>query len=251
MINRRTFLRLSTFASLGLVLPPKPTGMLLGGLNLNGWQTMLGDGVWCEADDRAAGLSDIETVHKPAYSELWANVHRRNVMAHNITVKKIARQDIFNYSHSARVRFRLPYLPARSNHDLNGQTIEGGLFLWDGIQRRALGVGFQWLVNPWLEQAGDVRIWLGDRWSKIGSMPLNTQWHTVSLAVDVQAGMGELALGDKLRVNVLSSSEKPKSWTSQNVAMLQCEIVSLFPGSASISARHSTQFADWHWSWNS
>jgi hypothetical protein len=66
-------------------------------------------------------------------------------MAHNITYTSITDPNPYNYVHTCSVSFRLPYFPVMdSAATLDGQTVEGGIFVWDGPHTRFdHGMAFQ------------------------------------------------------------------------------------------------------------
>lgn len=163
---RREFLKASGVALLSF-LTRAPARLSLSsqryeGPNFVGWEVVVGDGIYAAPGEPPVSISDIETIHYSTYSELRANIHRRRIMAHNITFKRIIDDNAFEYVHTCRFKFRLPYLPSTDNFDLNAQTLEGGIFVWDGSRTRLdYGVGFQWVLNPWMDIYGEIRTWTG------------------------------------------------------------------------------------------
>ncbi len=162
-INRRGLIKLLPAVVAGRVLvdqPPAPVRAISAsfplltrqyqGTNLSGWEVALGDALYARPGEPPVTISDIETVHETAYSELRANIQRRIIMAHNITFKRIIDNEALQFIHTCTYKFRLPYLPtADTNADLNAQTLEGGIFVWDGSQTRLdYGMAFQWGLNP-------------------------------------------------------------------------------------------------------
>jgi hypothetical protein len=140
--------------------------------------------------------TDIKTVHSTGYSELRANVKRRVIMAHNLTFKRVIDTSALNSVHTCTYRFRLPYTPSVTNELWNGETIEGGIFVWDGAGTRFdYGLGFQWVVNPWSDKKTFLNTWVANdikpdvktkgEWEKIGNMALDTKWHVIKMTIDV------------------------------------------------------------------
>jgi hypothetical protein len=142
MISRRDFLKLFPALLAGgyaasvqtiAVKAQKEAFSLYQGANLQGWTVALGDAIYARPGEPQVSLSDIKTIHYTGYSELQANTLRRVIMAHNITHKKIVDSTAMNYIHTCTASFRLPYLPvADENSLLNAQSLEGGIFVWDG-----------------------------------------------------------------------------------------------------------------------
>jgi len=260
LINRKKFLQLAAMALIGNILPfrQKQTNVLVvrdyNGTNLSGWEINVGDGIWNPPEEEPINLNDIETVHESLYSELRANILRRRIMAHNITVKKVWDNDIFTFVHTSGYKFRMPYIPVQSNWDLNAQTLEGGLFLWDGTNTKlAYGIGFEWVLNPWDISGGnfgDIRAWTSEgQWVNVGHITPDMAWHTVTMKVDFRKKETTLAIDGKFYTSYFAGTSKPNNWAAQNVAILQAEIISIWPGDSDIHALHKAQFSDWWWHW--
>jgi hypothetical protein len=258
---RRSFLRLASAAVAASLLPPPSRADAqplseYAGANLEGWEMLVGDGVYAPPDEPPVGAADIQTLHEPTYSELQANVQRRRIMAHNITVKRLWRDDAFDHLHFGRYRFRLPYLPSETDWDLCAQTIEGGLFLWDGAEtRRAYGLGFEWILNPWgttENRFGDLRAWT-DRddgtWVDVGRLTPDTEWHEVHMTLDFRARQTALSIDGQSYASYFAATTKPDDWSARRAALLQAEAISVWPGYADIRALHRAQFSHWYWSW--
>lgn len=224
------------------------------GTNLSGWEVVLGDGVYAAPGEPPVNSGDIETVHYADCSKLRANILVRKIMAHNITFKRIIDDGALDYVHLSRYQFKLPYQPSRSNPGLNGETIEGHLSIWDGAQTRLeYLVAFQWIVNPWAENYGDIRVWDPPGvWTRVGTMDPDTQWdvwHAVEMELDVRGGRSRLAINGVPYPSSLVSLSHP-DWGDEIAARLAAEIISLYPGEGN-GALHEACFGNWTWSWTS
>jgi hypothetical protein len=264
MINRRDFLKLGSLLLAGGVasqrVQPAQAEPLqapgpYGGPNLAGWKVTLGDALYNAPGEPPVDITDIKTVHSPGYSEVRANVKRRVIMAHNITYKQVTDPNALNYIHTCSVSFRLPYLPVQdSNATLNGQTVEGGIFIWDGPNTRLdYGMAFQWLVNPWgagKNPPGSLFIWNGAAWVRIGKLPVNTAWHTLRMVVDFKRRTTLLLLDNKVQLSRFSATSKDSTWGNTVDARFQLEAVSIDPRPANtIKAMHRVQYKNWKWVW--
>jgi len=223
------------------------------GRDLSGWEVALGDALYARAGEDPVTLDDIETVHAGGYSELYANVRRRVIMAHNITFKRIVDDEAFQTIHTAAFRFRLPYLPvADESADLNAQTLEGGLFVWDGGGTRLdYGIAFQWVLNPWF-RFGELRTWTdanGGEWAAVGHLAPDTQWHEVKMAIDYPRQTTALWIDNAHLLTRYTATPKPETWGTETAARLQAEIVSIYPEPRGLRAAHRAQFRDWTWDW--
>ncbi len=260
--TRRHFLKLATTAAAGWVgctLAETQAASLLQtgpreyrGSSLSGWVTTLGDGNYAAPGEPPVDSSDIETRHYGDYSELRANIHRRRIGAHNITYKQIADPNALNFVHTCEYRFRLPYMPSTSNTDLNPQTIEGGVSIWDGaITRLKHEVLFQWILNPWWK-FGDIQSWTGTTghlWQTVGYLAPDTNWHQVRIVADFQQETSSLAIDGVHYPSCLGKSTAPAEWGSEIAAGIQAEIISLYPGESANGTLHMAHFKDWAWVW--
>ncbi|QBG46440.1 hypothetical protein EGM51_03150 [Verrucomicrobia bacterium S94] len=220
------------------------------GINLAGWTTALGDGIYAPDGISAVTTNDIETRHFTEYSELEANGYQRRIMAHNILLKRIYDDDATNFVHDCGYAFRLPYLPATTNPVLNAQTLEGGLFIWDGEEQLDYGGAFQWVLNPWDDAFGDVQVWTGfgsNEWVKVGFLEPDTEWHEVRMQIDFQTQRVSLSIDCNLFPFVFTATPKV-GWDPESAARLQVEIVSTYPGATGYV--HKAHVKDWFWYWN-
>ena len=223
------------------------------GSNLLGWEIALGDALYARPGEPSVSLDDVETVHESGYSELQANIHRRVIMAHNITFKRFVDDDAFQFIHTCTYKFRLPYLPQQdANADLNAQTIEGGIFIWDGSGTRLdYGIAFQWILNPW-DEFGNVRTWTdtdGCGWVTVDYLTPDTAWHEVKMVVDFYREATALLIDGVHYLTQFTRTPKPETWGTETAARLQAEIVSIYPEPSGVRAMHKAQFKDWTWVW--
>lgn len=263
MVNRRDFLKLggallagglaSTKSVLAEAVSPEAS-VLYQGTNMFGWMVKLGDAKYAAPGESPVDITDIKTMHLTGYSEVQANVKRRVIMAHNITFKNITNPAAFNYIHTCNVSFRLPYLPAQNSPTLNGQTVESGIFIWDGSNTRFdYGMAFQWLVNPWGDEGippGTLRVWNGKAWSRVGQMALDTNWHNAKMVVDFKRKNTLLLIDNKYYLSRFSKTTKDPTWGSTVDARFQVEAVSIDPRPNNIiKAMHKVQYKNWKWLW--
>jgi hypothetical protein len=265
MLNRRDFLKLGSALLAGSVVSQKVQPAQAESLtapgpyhgpNLAGWTVKLGDALYPKPGEPGApDKTDIKTVHFPGYSEVRANVNRRVIMAHNITYKLITDPNAFNYIHTCSVSFRLPYLPVQDPAaTLNGQTVEGGIFIWDGPNtRRDYGMAFQWLVNPWPDgkvPSGTIRMWNGKGWVRVGQLAVDTNWHTLKMVVDFKRKSTLLLIDNQYQLSRFSKTAKDNTWGNTVDARFQVEAISIDPRPANtIKAMHRVQFKNWKWLW--
>lgn len=223
----------------------------LAGADLRGWRVVVGDGIWTASGERAVSTDDIGTAHRGTYSELSANVQRRGVMAHNITYLPMSNVDELKMTHRATIDFRIPAVPTTTGA-FKAQTMEIGLFVWDGVDTRLdHGLAMQWVLNPWVPEYGALRVWRntarGPRWERVGYLEPDIAWHTVSIRYRPKSGLVQLRL-DQQRIDVSPTlTPKPDSWGHTIGARFQVEAVSLWPGERSSAPIHRAQFRNWSW----
>jgi hypothetical protein len=262
-ISRRDFLKLIPPVALAgllssrnienVIAAPKKPILNLKGIDLAGWTVDLGDALYARPVEEApVDISDIETVRLRRYSELRANINRRVIMAHNITYKRIIDNDLLNYKHTCSYQLKMPYLPLPDvSAPWNAQTIEGGIFVWDGANtQRDYGTAFQWELNPWGD-FGAVKIWTTDingvgQWITAGNMTPDTKWHNVKMIVDIPSGTAGLLIDNTPYPAYFSATAKT-GWGTEVAARLQAEIVSIYPEPSGIQAAHKAQFRNWRW----
>jgi hypothetical protein len=234
------------YAQTGLTIAPGTRAYQ--GTNLLGWEVVVGDAASpCRPQ---VGLGDIGTVHFADYSEVRANIHPfSNTMAHNITFKRFFDDRVLDFVHICEYKFRIPYLPATSNTDFNGQTIEGHIALWDGkTSKRLRSVAYQWIVNPhWI--IGTMQCWTPRGWQSIGEIPVDTQWHTIRMVIDPRRETTSLQIDTNFYPSCFVKEPKP-DFGSDVSAVFAAEAVSIDPGAQCNGGMpHKAQFKDWTWTW--
>jgi len=230
-----------------------PRTRLYQGVNLSDWVVVVGDGIYAAPGEPAVNPNDIATDHTPTYSELRANILLRRIMAHDITYKQINADDAFRFVHTCKYKFRLPYLPSTGNADLNGQTLEGGVFVWDGGGTRLdYGAAFHWLLNPWMSNVGEIACWRdtnGGEWRAVGQLALDLNWHEITIIVDFQRQTTSMVIDGVRYPSCFTALPKPTSWGTETAARFQAEIVSIYPEPTGVHMQHKAQFKDWVWTW--
>lgn len=223
------------------------------GTNLEGWTVVVGDGVQAMPGEAPVGREDIETLQNEGFSEIRANVRRRRVMAHNITFRRITDDAALRSIQTFGFKFRLPYLPVPdARKEEAGQTVEAGVFTWDGNGSRLdHGVAFQWLVNPWLPNFGEIRCWNakdGGSWLPAGlTLKPDTEWHEVRLTVDMRRKTTAISIDGRVVSSAFTALPKPAAWGRTTDARAQIEAISVFPGEK--GALHRVEVRDWFWDW--
>jgi hypothetical protein len=261
MISRRDFLKLvpttlvSSLAGLPKFENLVSANKVYKGANLQGWTVALGDAIYARSGEPPVTIADIATLHYPTYSELRANIHRRIIMAHNITFKRIIDPAARTYIHTCTFYFRLPYIPSPDVNSLwNAQTLEAGIFVWDGYTtRRDYGMAFQWSLNPWNE-FGKLRIWSdktsSGMWLDTGAtLTPDMNWHQATMVVDFKRGTTAFLIDGKRYLAQFTRTTKPANWGTEVAARFQLEIVSIDPEPSGIKAMHRAQFKNWNWLW--
>jgi hypothetical protein len=246
-----------TFLSIPIILltiscakPNKDNLIDESGSNLQNWEIALGDGIYNTAGEVPVTINDIITNNYNGYSELKANTANRRIQAHNITFKRIIDVNALNCRHEAGFSFKLPYLPSTINSEFNGQTLEGGLFVWDGANaKKDFGLAFQWIINPWNTDFKDVKIWSGTGWDKIGTLTPDTLYHSVKFNLDIKNQIASFTIDDfQYKKNCFSETTKT-GWGSEIAARLQTEIISIYPSITGFTPSHKAYFKDWYWKW--
>ncbi|MEM2002700.1 MAG: hypothetical protein QXT77_08660 [Candidatus Methanomethylicaceae archaeon] len=255
--TRRDFLKVCSATSLGFIVPTSYglSTRVYQGTNFAGWETVVGDGVYSAPGEPPVNLNDIQTVHYSTYSELRANIQRRRIMAHNIAFKRVIDDLALQYIHICGFKFRLPYVPSTDNFELNAQTLEGGLFVWDGRGTRLdYGLGFQWLLNPWMTNFGEMRAWRdigGGQWESVGYLKPDTKWHEIRIAVDFRRETTSLKIDGIRYPSCFTATPRPEHWGTEIAARFQAEIINVYPEPSGICAMHKAEFKDWTWTWES
>lgn len=263
MIERRKFMKLvggSALSGAALYNSTKTKSALASsgqityqGTDLTNWNTAVGDGLYVAPGQAAIDDNDIETVNYGTHSVLHANILKRGIMAHNIAFNRVIDDQAFNYTHLCEYQFRLPYLPVTNNWDMNAQTLEASIFIWDGSDTRLdYGMGFQWVLNPWMSSFGDIWCWTdtnGGEWAPSGYLEPDTEWHTVSMVFDHHLKATALLIDGDAFACAYSAIPKAANWGTETAARLSAEIISIYPGEQSTGPAHAAEFRDWSWTW--
>ncbi|MFI7597531.1 hypothetical protein [Actinoplanes sp. NPDC049681] len=257
--SRRRFLTtlaagmaLGTVVSTGLAAPALATVATESGTDLTGWTTVVGDGVYAAAGQAPVSSADIAVENDGADSRLRANVLNRGVMAHVISFKRVTDESMMKTVHRAGFSFQLPYVPSTAGGSRNAQTVEGGLFVWDGVDTRVdHGTAFQWVLNPWQPNFGQILVWTsadGGSWAPGGYLEPDTAWHDVSFMVDPVKQKVQLII-DGVNLKAPYSQTPKDGWGTDVSARLQVEAISVFPGAnATWAPQHEVLVRDWRWS---
>lgn len=261
-MDRRSFLKSGAVATAATTLgtaglftsaaSAEATPGVYGGADLSGWETVVGDGIYARPGQAGVSANDIVTRHFGSHSELQANLGQRGIMAHNIAFKRLIDDLALERRHEASYEFRIPFLPTAGG-EFNAQTFEGGFFIWDGGgKRKDNGLGFQWVLNPWMDDYGWIFKWSMSNagWKRVVRIEPDTEWHRFSCVVDPRDRVAELAI-DGVEIDLTyTQRHKPDSWGTETAARLQAEIISLDPGSNESAPMHKAEVRNWQWEWS-
>lgn len=222
----------------------------LSGANLSNWITVVGDGNYNPPGVAPVNALDISCDNTPDSSFVKSNILKRQIMAHNITYYKDVDVAALTCVHHAKYTFQLPYVVSTGNTDYNGQTVEGGLFVWDGPDTQLdYGLAFQWVINPWDPNFKSLRFWNGTSWDYLDVLEPDTNTHVVEFVLDIINQTATLSIdGTTYTQNVFSSTTKV-GWGSSVDARLQAEVISIFPGPSGPYLEQKVLFKDWEWEW--
>ncbi len=220
--------------------------------NLNGWETVVGDGLYLARGESTVKDADIATINCGEFSEMLANLQRRRVMAHNITFKRIHDDKALEYIHTYGLKFRLPFKPAMDITQMNGETVEFSIFVWDGKNTRTdYGAGFQWKVNPWDGGSlGLVNYWKDEAWAPLAKLNLDNEWHDLRFVVNFKTSQTLMVIDGVSYPLQMSKTKKSSDWSNEISARVSAEIISLYPGSEEVRVIHQLEVKDWYWNWN-
>ncbi|MEV4641322.1 hypothetical protein AB0J80_28665 [Actinoplanes sp. NPDC049548] len=240
-------------AAAGLAQPAMASTLVTvgTGADLSGWQTVLGGSTFAATGQAPVTSADVASENRTAYTSLQSNVARRGVMADALSYKRMSGERMMTSVHRASYSFQLPAVPSMAGGSLNAQTVEGGLFVWDGANTRLdHGTAFQWVLNPWLPNFGQLRVWSdadGGAWIPAGYLKPDTAWHSVTFQVDPMRQQVEINLDGGVVPAPYTRTPKV-GWGTDVSARLQVEAISLWPGSAATSApTHEVLVKDWSW----
>ncbi|MEM7027967.1 MAG: hypothetical protein AAF629_00135 [Chloroflexota bacterium] len=229
------------------------------------WDVVLGDGLYAAPDQAAPDANDLGVMNLGGFSTLEANTQGRGVMAHNIAFNRRiddpnSSTSAFDYTHLCKIDFRLPQLPATDNPDFNAQTMEITFFIWDGSNKlghpdgpRDYGVALQWMLNPWMSEFGNIRIWSSSageaQWTATEySLTPDTNTHTAELLFDYHSKGTALIIDGNIFPCALSETPKV-GWGTETAARMSAEIISIYPGQSPTAPSFSVEFSNWQWDW--
>ncbi|MGB3463771.1 MAG: hypothetical protein WBA74_00800 [Cyclobacteriaceae bacterium] len=220
------------------------------GTDLTGWEVVVGDGLYHAPGEQPVNETDLSTNNLGADSLLVANVSGRRIMAHNITFKRYIDTAAMNSYQEASYKFQLPYAISTANTNFNGQTVEGGLFIWDGLNTQLdYGLAFQWVINPWDPNYKAINIWIGTGWQYLTDLEPDVNFHSIGYKLDMNNQTAFLSIdGNEFSQNVFSSTPKT-GWGSEVASRFQAETISIFPASSGSVPRQEVKFKDWKWEW--
>ncbi|WP_010136550.1 hypothetical protein [Ochrovirga pacifica] len=219
------------------------------GLDFTGWDVVVGDANYVMNNEAPITINDIETEHQDSLSVLSANVSNRYIMTHNITYKKIVSDSLVLMKHKASYKFKIPYTVSTQNTTNNGQTVEGGLFVWDGSDTQLdYGLAFQWIVNPWVPEFGEVHYWDGAYWQYLTTLPVDTLYHSIVFELNFRSYQAFITIDGVLYTqNVISTTPK-QGWGNTVDGRLQAEVISIYPSEYAESIPvQEVYFKDWEW----
>ncbi len=223
---------------------------LLSGTDLSGWTTVVGDGIFAKPGHPAVSASDVLTRDLGTHSELVANVYERGIMAHNIAFKRVIDDSLFAETHRCSYEFRLTSLPTIADFRANGQTVEGGFFIWDGGgTRRDYGIGFQWVINPWDPNFGAIRRWsmANSGWQPSSFAEPDLDWHRVDMTVEPRRNKAAIAFDGIGGHTIYTRRKKPDYWGTETAGRLQVETISLDPGPSNTGPANTIEVRNWAW----
>jgi hypothetical protein len=245
---------------LGVVVDPDddhpPAGRVLrdsGAASFAGGVTVLGDGLAVVPPDPPVTNQDIQTLHTSSQTVLTANSFARAVQAHNITYIPVTDTQAMQSAHVASYEFRLPQLPTAPGATLRPETVEGGLFIWDGANTRLdHGAAFQWRVNPASPDYGKLYTWRADGvnrfWVEIGRIEPDTNWHSLRLEIDPRVRRAAIAV-DGIVDSLAYAQEAKPGFGDDTTARLQIETINALPSPGVAGWRGDAEFRNWRWQW--
>lgn len=140
-------------------------------------------------------------------------------------------------------------------HSERGQTLEGGLFIWDGATTKLdYGAAFQWRVNPFESDYGKIYTWRaipeGERyWKEVGYLEPDTNWHKLNITLNLETQTATLTIDDVVKDDTAFAQEQKPGFDDDVTARLQMEIISADPRSSGVHLIHVGEFRNWSWRW--
>ena len=224
--------------------------LLASGADLKGWVTTLGD-TSETTPDRRPRRTDVARLDHGSHSELIANREARGVMAQAHASKRFAVVPSAAGRHDALVDFRLPTKAATGRGSNVGQAIEAGLFVQDDSDRTIdRGVAVQWVLNPWVETYGDIRMCTdtgsGIEWRTVANLSPDNEWHSLAMCFAPESGRTRVKLdGRDLPAEKAVTVRHQVGGNFQG--RLQVKTQSVWPGDHQSMPPFRAEFRDWRW----
>ena len=257
-LSRRQVLSLGLAAMAGIILTPRRAAaqaepIIHSGTDLTDWTMVVGDGLYVAPGEAPVTAADLLTTHYGTHSELRANIQRRKIMVHNLMFKKFDDPTVLDYIHICAFDFRLPYVPTAGNQELNAQTLEGGVAIWEGAVSRLIhNVAFQWHLNPY-GNFGTIRTWSsrnGGYWQDVGYLPVDTAWPRIQFVNDYGRRQSQVSIDGVSYTSEHTVMTGPAGWGNDISASLGAEIISIYPEGGVQRAMHIGEFRNWRWEWS-
>jgi len=77
----------------------------------------------------------------------------------------------------------------------------------------------------------------------------DTEWHELHMVLNDAYKTTLVTIDGVVYPSYYADTSKPNNWTRRNVALLQAEIVSIWPDAPKMKAMHTAEFKDWYWNW--
>lgn len=222
---------------------------------MSGWQVGLGDAILAMPGASPVTVNDIATTNEPGYSQVEANIHHRQIMAHNITFYWVNKTDALTYAYRFTTEFRLVYPPSTTDTQHNVNTLEANVGVYDGSTHIANSCGIQWALDPWYSLAGIINEWTTNNtspalWEPMTSLIPDANWHTLDVTFDPPHNTCSYTIDGVTFTALSGHDQKPSTWSSENAANVQVEVVSINPADPAntIGGEEGlAQFKDWTW----
>lgn len=226
------------------------------GPTMAGWEVVLGDALYAAPGEPPVTLDDIRTASDASKTTLYANIHARPIMAHNITTDWRYGPDLDTRAQSFATDVRLPYLPSTSpSAAYDPQTIEMSLLGWNGTTHVAPTCAVQWRLNPWDADQTALAFWEpdgtgGSHWVDEQRLAIDTDWHRWRLDLDPATDTCTITIDGAATTSAIGPTPKPPTWTSRHGASVTVEIISIYPGTGpnpTGGREHYAEFRNWVW----
>ncbi len=229
---------------------PQIEPMVDGGTDLAGWTTTLGD-TSDTAPGRRPRRTDVARLDHGTHSELVANIEARGVMAQAHASKRFSVVPSAAARHDALVEFRLPSQETNGRGSNVGQALEAGLLVQDPNDRTIdRGAAIQWVLNPWVETYGDVRMCAenesGIEWRTVANLKPDNEWHTLAMCFAPGSGRTRVKLdGQDLPGEKAVTVRHLVGGNFQG--RLQVKTQSVWPGNHDSMPPFRAEFRNWRW----